>query len=469
MYVRRLPSSIMERSAPSRPSGPLTLPSRLTATCMREAGRPARYVRWGGPAGPSPTIYIIFGPAGRAMALVIDAQVAGISGDMLLCSLVHMGADASRVESGVMRAASGLGGEELRGISFERVRRRGLEATALRVESSGAPHSRAATELEARIASSAAGCGLSPRAAAFAASSARTLIAAESAVHGVEASSVHLHEAAGVDTLVDILGTAIALDDLGALRGRVVCTPVAVGGGLLEFSHGTASNPAGAILEIFRGRGIEIRGGPAASELTTPTGASMLVSLASECVRFYPPLCPAAVGYGAGSADHEGFPNVLKAVRGEEDAARTADTVRVLETNVDDVPGDVMAHAIEGLMARGALDVTVTPGITKKGRPTSSISVICGAGEYEDVLGALMGETGTLGVRVRDAERVVARRDSATARVSVGGRDFEVRYKAARGAPPRVEHDDVARVAVSLGMPLAQARRLVDGAVAGGA
>lgn len=403
------------------------------------------------------------------MALVIDAQVAGISGDMLLCSLVHMGADASRVESGVMRAASGLGGEELRGVSFERTRRCGLEATAMRVESSGAPHSRAASDLEARIASSAAECSLSAPAAAFAASSARTLIAAESAVHGVEASSVHLHEAGGVDTLVDILGTAIALDDLGVLPGRVVCTPVAVGGGLLEFSHGTASNPAGAILEIFRGRGIEIRGGPAGSELTTPTGASMLVSLASECVGFYPPLCPTAVGYGAGSADHGGFPNVLKAVRGAEDGALASDTVRVLETNVDDVPGDVMAHAIDALMARGALDVTVTPGITKKGRPASAVSVICGAGEYGEVLRALMEETGTLGVRVRDAERVVARREEATARVSVGGREFEVRHKSAAGAPPRVEHDDVARVAAALGIPLARARRLLDGAVAGGA
>lgn len=402
------------------------------------------------------------------MTLVIDAQVAGISGDMLLCSLVHMGADASRVESGVMRAASRLGGEELRGVSFERVRRCGLEATALRVESSGAPHSRAASELEAHIVSSTAECSLSAPAAEFAAASARTLIAAESAVHGVEASSVHLHEAAGVDTLVDILGTAIALDDLGVLPGRVVCTPVAVGGGLLEFSHGIASNPAGAILEIFRGRGIEVRGGPAASELTTPTGASMLVSLAGECARFYPPLCPVAVGYGAGSADHKGFPNALKAVRGEEAGALATDTVRVLETNVDDVPGDVMAHAIGELMARGALDVTVSPAVTKKGRPTSLVSVICGAGEYADVLQTLMAETGTLGVRVRDAERVTARREESTARVSVGGREFEVRHKAAAGAPPRVEHDDVARVAAALGIPLARARRLLDAGVAGG-
>lgn len=404
----------------------------------------------------------------RAMALVIDAQVAGISGDMLLCSLVHMGADASRIESGVVRAASGLGGEELRGVSFERVRRCGLEATALRVDSSGAPHSRSASELEARIVSSAAECSLSAPAAKFAASSARTLIAAESAVHGVEASSVHLHEAAGVDTLVDILGTAIALDDLGVLPGRVVCTPVAVGGGLLEFSHGIASNPAGAILEIFRGRGIEMRGGPTDSELTTPTGASMLVSLAGECARFYPPLRPVAVGYGAGSADHKGFPNALKAVRGEEGAALASDTVRVLETNVDDVSGDAMAHAIGALMASGALDVTVSPGVTKKGRPCSLVSVICGAESYDAVLRTLMDETGTLGVRVRDAERVIARRDSATTRVSVGGRDFEVRHKAAQGAPPRVEHDDVARVASSLGIPLAQARRMLDAAVQGG-
>ncbi len=402
------------------------------------------------------------------MALVIDAQVAGISGDMLLCSLVHMGADPARIESALMRAASGLQGEEVKGISFERVRRHGLEATALRVDSSGAPHSRAASELAAHIASSAASCKISGHAASFASQSVQTLIAAESAVHGVGASSVHLHEAAGVDTLIDILGTAIALDDLGILSERITCTPVAVGGGLLEFSHGVASNPAGAILEIFRRRGIEIRGGPADVELTTPTGASMLVNLASSCERFYPPLSPTGIGYGAGSAEHDAFANVLKVVRGTESAALAADTVRVLETNLDDVTGELLGHVIDELMRKGAHDVTVSPAVTKKGRPASLLTAICDARSYDDVLRALVEETGTLGVRVRDSNRVIARRDSATVRVTVEGRQFDVRHKAARGGIPKVEHDDVARVASELGMPLRRARRLLDDAVSGG-
>ena len=420
------------------------------------------------------TEFISFLARHTAMALVIDAQIAGISGDMLLCSLVNMGADPERIVSAVRRAASGIRGTEISDIGFERVTKHGIAATSLRLDVSGELASGSASELGSHIAAAAESEQLGEAARKFAASSMHTLVAAESAVHGVPQSSVHLHEAANLDTIVDILGTAIAMDDLDLFSERIVCTPVAVGGGELTFSHGTTSNPAAAVLEILRDTGIEMLGGPVGAELTTPTGACMLASLNPECRRFYPQMSVSGIGYGAGSADHEGFANVLKLVRGAgsdrlSSDTLSSDTVRILETNLDNITGEEMGHAVEALMRAGARDVTVLPGLTKKGRPASLVTAVCDAASYDAVLAALFVETGTLGVRVRDSYRVIAQRRSGTAGVTLGGRSYEIRYKAAGGQAPRPEHDDVARVASDLGVPLRQARRMIEDAIPGGA
>lgn len=401
------------------------------------------------------------------MALVIDAQIAGISGDMMLCSLVHMGADESKIVSALRRTASKVPQTKLDDIGFERVKRHGLEATALRIEISQDTHSCDASKLDQYIVEAAKSENLSAQAKEFAASAISTLITAESKVHGVPYSSVHLHEAASFDTVVDIVGTAIALDNLDLFSERITCTPVAVGGGLFEFSHGTASNPAGAILEILCGKNIEICGGPINSELTTPTGASILVNLASACERFYQPISPTMIGYGAGSTEHAGFANVLKLVRGNAASSLSTDTVKVLETNLDDVTGELLSHVIDALMKHGARDVTVSPGVTKKGRPTSLVTVICDTHSYDAVLSTLINETGTLGVRVRDSARVIAQRDSKTAELTIEGKQFKVRYKTSNAQTLKMEHDDVARVASELNVPLRHAQRLLDDAISG--
>lgn len=398
------------------------------------------------------------------MTLVIDAQIAGISGDMMLCSLVHMGANASRIESAIKNAAS-KSDANLNDVGFDKVKRNGLEATALRLDVTDQKSTRNAVDLRKCILDAVESEGLSQKAKTFAASSMDTLVAAESKVHGVEPSSVHLHEASSFDTIADILGTALALDDLCLFDERIVCTPVAVGGGTLTFSHGTTSNPASAILEILRCKGIQICGGPVDSELATPTGASMLVSLNPTCSRFYPPISPTSIGYGAGKADHKGFSNVLKMVQGKDADSFSTDRVRVLETSLDDVTGELVGHVIDELMRRGAKDVTVGPAITKKGRPTSLVTVICDASTYEDVVTALIRETGTLGVRVRDSERIVIERSLHTADVEIRGHKFKIGYKAASTRPPKAEHDDVAHVAAKLGITLHEARRLVDAAI----
>ena len=240
------------------------------------------------------------------MVLVIDSQVAGVSGDMLLCSLVNMGVNKSKIIDGIRSAESLCNDVKVKKLDFVEVKKNSLHATGLLLEIDDDAQERKGTEIKEIIEKSVEKLQISEKAKTFAVNTIETLIRAESKIHNEPEESVHFHEAAGFDTVVDILGTAIALDDLGCFDDDIVVTPVAIGGGTVTFSHGTSSNPAYAILEIFRESGIITVGGNVKDELTTPTGASILVNLAKECSEFYPPMKIQSIGYGAGQKDFEG-------------------------------------------------------------------------------------------------------------------------------------------------------------------
>ena len=248
------------------------------------------------------------------MVLIIDAQVAGISGDMILSSLVSLGADKSRIIEGIYTAESFLDNSKITNIDFVSVQKNGKNATQLILEIDESVHERKATDIKNCIIEASTKIGLPETALNFVTNTIDTLISAESKVHGESEASVHFHEAASIDTVIDILGTAIALDDLNLFNDEIICSPVAIGGGSITFSHGKTSNPAYAILEIFKDSEIIIQGGTVTEELTTPTGASILVNLTKTCSEFYPSMKINSIGYGAGAKDFETFANVLKIV-----------------------------------------------------------------------------------------------------------------------------------------------------------
>jgi len=326
-------------------------------------------------------------------------------------------------------------------------------------------HERKGIEIKEIIVKSAGQLKISESAKTFAVKSIETLIHAESKIHGEPEDSVHFHEAASFDTVVDLLGTAIALDDLGCFDDDIVVTPVAIGGGTVTFSHGTSSNPAYAILEIFRESGIITVGGNVKDELTTPTGASMLVNLVKECSEFYPPMKIQSIGYGAGQKDFEGFSNVLKIVRGVASTKLQLDTVKILETNVDDVSGEVLGNMIEKIMAQGAKDVTISSAITKKGRPTNLVSVICDSDTMNSIMDLLDTETGTLGVRVRTSERYIVPRAVKTLSVNIQGQSFDVRYKIRglnNGSHFKIESDDIKEISGVLSISFKETEELLN-------
>jgi len=393
---------------------------------------------------------------------MIDSQIAGISGDMVLASLVDLGADKSKIIESVHIAESYLQNSVIKKIDFEYIKKNGKQSTQLILEIEENGHERKAIEIKNCILKSSEKIGLSESARNFVVNTIDTLILAESKVHGESEESVHFHEAASIDTVIDILGTAVALDDLDLFDEEIISSPVAVGGGTVSFSHGTTSNPAYAILEIFKKSGIITKGGIVTEELTTPTGASILVNLTKTCSEFYPPLTIESIGYGAGQKTFDEFSNVLKIVRGKTKTTLIKDTVQVLETNVDDVSGEVLGNLIEKLMLNGAKDVTITSGITKKGRPTQIISVICDSAAMHQILELLVEETRTLGVRVRTSERFVVPRTINETMIEIDGKEFLVHYKKSDTTSHfKIEFDDIKSISNSLNVSFNQTEELL--------
>ena len=395
------------------------------------------------------------------MVLFIDCQVAGISGDMILSSLVDLGANKSKIIDGVQESANFLPGSTIKKLDFIKVQKQGKTATQLVLELEENTHERKGSEIKNCILSSSKKLGLSKSAKEFAENSINTLINAESHVHGESESCVHFHEASSIDTVIDILGTAIALDDLNLFEEEITCSHVAIGGGTVSFSHGTTSNPAYAITEIFKNSNIIVKGGPVNEELTTPTGASILVNLASSCNEFFVDMSIDSVGYGAGTKQFDGFANVLKIIQGKSNETLDKDSVKILETNLDDVSGEVIANTIEKLMENGAKDVSVSQAITKKGRPTQLISVICDSKNTNSLLNILINETRTLGVRIRTSERYLVPRKILESNVTLENQNFKIHYKISNSNHFKLEFEDVKSISNALNISFNETEELL--------
>jgi len=397
------------------------------------------------------------------MVVVIDPQIAGISGDMLLCSLVDLGADKNKIIDGVKQSEKFFSNSTIKKIDFQKIQKHGIQAIQLILQVEEDVHERKGSEIKKAITDSVQAIGLSEKAKIFSESCIDTLISSESKIHGISEDSVHFHEVSSIDTLVDIVGVSIALEDLGLFDEKILCLPISVGGGSVSFSHGTMSNPASAILEIFKNSNFIIKGNSVNEELTTPTGACILVNLANNAVKYYPSMKIDSIGYGAGQKDFETFSNVLKIVRGSENNFEI-DSVKILETNVDDVSGEILGNLIEKIMEKGAKDVSIYHGITKKGRPTNLVSVICSDENVEEIVDTLILETGTLGIRISESNRFIVPRTIHTVSLTLNGTSFQVNYKKSsfKGKTDfKIEFDDLKNVSNTINKSIKETESLL--------
>jgi len=392
--------------------------------------------------------------------VIIDSQVAGISGDMLLSSLVDIGANKKKVVDSIYSCQDYFEGSKIRKVDFIKTTSYGISCTKLLFEYKDSTRSRLSSVVYRSIASCCDYLNLSNVARSFVLNSIKTIISAESKIHGTKHDDVRLHEVSTVDTAADLIGTAVALDDLELLSQKFYATDVAIGNGMLQFSHGIVPNPGNAILEILRNSQILLVPGKIDGELTTPTGAAMLVNLASEHISQYPPFVPEQIGNGAGQKDGKNVANILRLVVGQSNSKldNKSESVYEIETNVDDATGETIGNMIETLYANDAKDVTVLQGISKKNRPSFIIKVLSDKTSRDSLVKLLLNETGSLGCRVHEINRITIPRSFITVPITIGNQRFVVKVKLSKdknGAIKMIkpEYDDIKKIATKLNAP----------------
>ncbi len=398
---------------------------------------------------------------------VIDSQTAGISGDMLLGALIDAGAELKAIQKALELIPQHFPRCKSLRLETSEVRKHGFRTCSVDFTISEKDEETKAQELIHSTQEIADASKLSEKARSFAVAAIQVLADVEGKLHGVEISRAHLHEAGSTDTLADVFGVAAACDSMNIFEGEILATPVAVGGGTVSFSHGTLATPAPAVLEIARKNGIPIVGGPEAGELTTPTGISMLASMVNKFLEAYPPIIPDKVGYGAGKRDLVKAPNFLRVVLGQSiSPGLGSDVVQVLETNIDDVSGEILGHALQRILDSGAKDVWITPALFKKNRPGHVLHAICDPGDAQGIADIMIRETGTFGVRFQQWNRMTLQREVSTIKFEVAGRVFDVRIKFARDSLGKIvrakpEFEDVRAIAEAVGMSAREVSNLV--------
>jgi hypothetical protein len=370
---------------------------------------------------------------------------SGISGDMTLGALVDAGCDVARLRSELQ--ALQVPGWEL---SAEKVWKNGMAATCAKVKTEEQRAHRSLTEVLEILRRS----DLAPRVRDRARAVFQKLGEAEARVHDVPLEKIHFHEVGAVDAIVDIVGACIGFHALGI--DKFACSPLNVGGGTTKMAHGVLPVPAPATANLLQGKPTYSNG--VQRELVTPTGAAIVATL---CDTFgpQPPMTVSAIGYGAGTADLEGQPNVLRIMIGEstEKAVPGYDEeISVIEANLDDMNPQIYGYFLERALAAGALDVYTTPVQMKKNRPGTLLTVLCKPQDTNALTSLIFAETTTFGVRTTNAQRRILPREHVSVSTTFG--DVRIKLSRVNGRILHVspEFEDCRKLAVEKNVPLQQ-------------
>jgi uncharacterized protein (TIGR00299 family) protein len=360
---------------------------------------------------------------------------SGISGDMTLGALLDAGVELATVQAGL----DSLGLEHVK-LRKNEVKKQGFRATHLQIDHEPELAHRHLHHITALIDKSQV---ITPRAKELAKRIFTRIGEAEAKVHGTTLRQVHFHEVGAIDSIADIVGTAIAWDALDITSAAA--SPIPTGRGFITIAHGRCAIPAPATAELLTG--IPLADSNVECELTTPTGAAIVGTL---CDSFgpLPSMTIQKLGYGAGTKDLPEQANLLRILVGERNPAATPsaafETVWVLETNLDDTTGEILGYTQDQLFAAGALDVYLTPIQMKKNRPAVLLSVLAKSADCDALETILFNETGTLGVRRYATKRYALPREAVTvltpwgevagkvATLPNGVREFSAEYEACR-------------------------------------
>jgi uncharacterized protein (TIGR00299 family) protein len=369
---------------------------------------------------------------------------SGAAGDMILSALVDAGApfDLLRDLPDRLKLPEAS-------VRCERTHRAGLAATRVSVHI--APDSRPPHRHLSNILQIISTAGLSPATTERASDIFRRLAEAEATAHGIEIEKVHFHEVGAADAIIDIVGACLGIESLELQR--ITCSPIPVGSGTAHCEHGELPVPTPATAMLLRG--VPLANCALTGEMTTPTGAAILTTLADDFTPL-PPMRIDAIGHGAGTREIPNRANILRLFVGESavNADERLETIAILETQLDDATPQALAHACQQLLGAGALDAFITPIVMKKGRPGHLLSALCRPEDVSTLEDILFAETPTLGIRRRLCERRALPREHVTVQTPFG----EIRVKLARQqreilqASP--EYEDCAAAAARHGVAL---------------
>ncbi|WP_321417456.1 nickel pincer cofactor biosynthesis protein LarC [uncultured Methanomethylovorans sp.] len=388
------------------------------------------------------------------MKSLIFNPFSGVAGDMILGCTLDLGADREAVKE-LIEASVPVS------VDIREVVKEGIKAVDVKINVPEREHVRTYPELVDLIKEA----KLPSRVEASALYIFLKMAEAEASVHGEkDLEKLHFHEVGQSDALADVIGSSAAIHSLGC--DSVYCTPINVESGTIECAHGTLPVPAPATLELLRKGKLYFRGGNEEKELLTPTGAAILSHFARP-VETFPPGRVISIGYGAGDTELKG-PNVLQGVLSDLDSCLIPDMIEILETNADDVSGEVLGNLFEELLAMGAKDVAIIPATMKKGRPAHIIKVIAKPEDSAKLARKIIIETGSLGVRVIPTRhRLMAARRIESLKFEIEGEIYETAIKIARD-PEGVllnisaEFEDCKKITKLSGIPVKEVMRRAE-------
>lgn len=379
--------------------------------------------------------------------------VGGAAGDMILGALIDAGVPLDSLRTEIDK----LGLPDVT-IRVDRVIKRGISAAQFEVVVAGLEehhhhhdHADAGRSLR-EITHLIEGSAISEPAKVTAVRVYRLLGEAEGKVHGVAPEQVHFHEIGALDSIVDVVGCAVALELLHL--DAVYCSPLPTGSGFVQTQHGRYPIPAPATLEILSMARVPTRASRVDAEQVTPTGAALLASVAEFS---QPGMTPEAIGYGAGHAELS-VPNVLRVWVGDA-SPMGIESLVVLQTNIDDMSPELSAHVLERCLQEGALDALLVPVIMKKGRPGVQLEVLCRPDRLDGLRSLILAETTTLGVRWWTVDRQALLREEQAVQTRYGS--VKVKVGTLGNGERRVspEYEDCRRLATEVGVPLAHVYR----------
>ncbi len=388
------------------------------------------------------------------MTIIIDPQVSGIAGNMLIGAFVDLGADANEIKNIMEQSAEDFGKVE---VTFEKTNKKGISSTYCHVEMLEHKHSISYPEFIEKINK----LDLDEKVKKTSIKVFERMAIAESKVHGKTLDAVHFHEVGASDAVADVIGSIYAYYNLHLDNQKIIGLPIAVGGGRVKTAHGIIPVPAPAVVEVLKDA--KMIGGPVDSELATPTGAAIYMEICDEIKEFIPLIKAKKTGYGAGKKEFD-HPNVLRII--ESSDISESDTIDVIETNMDHLTGEEIGYLFDKLLDSGARDVSITSIIMKKNRPGNLLKVISRKEDREKVIETIFKETGSLGIRIApNMHRGISKREFIKKTFKINNKDYEVKFKIGylNGdiISKRPEYEDLKKIAQDSGLPLKKISEMI--------